>query len=244
MRKKRTSAEQKDGFMGPVAQRLVEYVEVAAIAILLAFFLRTFVVQAFMIPTGSMENTLLRGDHILVNRMIYSSEGLGPLEWILPVREPERLDIMVFKNPTRLKQDYIKRMVAMPGDAVAYEAKRLSLNGVEAVHGFERHGSPWVIPRDRDKRDFFGPLDVPEGHYFMMGDNRDNSKDSRYWGPLDADLVKGRAFLVYFSWTPSSVAFQDKSLAERPHSLAESVWFNITHLGDRLRLGRVLSIIR
>ena len=236
--------DQKNKLMGPLAQRLVEYVEVAAIAILLAFFLRTFVVQAFMIPTGSMENTLLRGDHILVNRMIYNAEGLGPLKWILPVREPERLDIMVFKNPTKLKQDYIKRMVAMPGATVACESKRLSVNGVEAVYDFERHASPWVIPRDRNQRDFFGPLRVPDGHYFMMGDNRDNSLDSRFWGPLDADLVKGRAFLIYFSWTPFKVAFENKSDSEKPHSLAELVWFNITHLGERLRLGRMLDIVR
>ena len=244
MRKKGTGGAQKESLVGTFVQRLVEYVEVAAIAILLAFFLRTFVVQAFMIPTGSMENTLLRGDHILVNRMIYSSEGLGPLEWILPVREPERLDIMVFKNPTKLKQDYIKRMVAMPGDTISYESKRLSVNGVEAVYGFERHAGRRVIPRARDRRDFFGPLDVPERHYFMMGDNRDNSLDSRFWGPLDADLVKGRAFLIYFSWMPFQVAFQNKSDSERPHSLAELVWFNITHLGDRLRLGRMLNIVR
>jgi len=230
--------------MGPVALRLVEYVEVAAIAILLAFFLRTFVVQAFMIPTGSMENTLLRGDHILVNRMIYNSEHLGPLKWILPVREPKRLDIMVFKNPSRLKQDYIKRMVALGGDTLSYESKRLSVNGVEAVYGFERHAGRRMIPRSRDRRDFFGPVDVPERHYFMMGDNRDNSLDSRYWGSLDADLVKGRAFVIYFSWMPSKVAFQNKKESERPHSLAESVWFNITHLGDRLRLGRMMNVIR
>lgn len=243
MKGKRSGAEQENALMGPIAQRLIEYIEVGAIAILLAFFLRTFVVQAFMIPTGSMENTLLRGDHILVNRMIYNTEGLGPLKCILPVRDPERLDIMVFKNPTKLKQDYIKRMVAMPGDTISYDSKRLSINGVEAVQDFEQHGSPWMIPRDKDKRDFFGPLEVPERHYFMMGDNRDNSLDSRYWGTLDADLVKGRAFLIYFSWKPFEVAFQDGRSPETPNSLAELVWFNVTHLGNRLRLGRMLHII-
>ncbi|MBN1593450.1 MAG: signal peptidase I [Candidatus Coatesbacteria bacterium] len=230
--------------MGPIAQRLIEYVEVAAIAILLAFFLRTFVVQAFMIPTGSMETTLLRGDHILVNRMIYNTEGLGPLKWILPVRDPEQLDIMVFKNPTKLQQDYIKRMVGMPGTTIECSAKRLSIDGKEAVYGFERHASPWVIPRERNQRDTFGPVHVPEGNYFMMGDNRDNSLDSRYWGPLDSDFVKGRAFLIYFSWMPFQVAFEDKTESEKPHSLAELVWFNITHLGERLRLNRMLNIIR
>ena len=239
-----TDKARAGGLMGPVARRVTEYLEVGAIAILLAFFLRTFVVEAFMIPTGSMENTLLRGDHILVNRMIYNTKGLGPLAKVLPVREPKRRDIMVFKNPRNMKLDYIKRMMGMPGDVISCRRKRLSINGKEAVYSFERHSSPWVIPRERNVRDNFGPIKVPPGHYFMMGDNRDNSLDSRYWGTLDRRLIKGQAFLVYFSWMPFKETFENKSYAERPHSLAELLWFNITHLGDRLRIHRFLQLIR
>ncbi|MCD6326495.1 signal peptidase I [bacterium] len=230
--------------MGPVAKRLIEYVEVMAIAILLAFFLRTFVVQAFKIPTGSMESTLLRGDHILVNRMIYETDGLGPLAKILPVRAPERFDIPVFKNPTNMKLDYIKRMVGLPGDKIEQVAKRLSINGEEAVYDWEQHLSPWVIPRQRDKRDFFGPIDVPDNCYFMMGDNRDNSLDSRYWGTLDEKLLKGKAFMIYYSWSPFEAFFEGKSESQKPHSLPELIWFNITHINERLRVSRLLNIIR
>jgi len=239
-----TDKAQGGRLMGPIAQRLLEYIEVGAIAILLAFFLRTFVVEAFMIPTGSMEDTLLRGDHILVNRMIYNTKGLGPLEKILPVREPERHDVMVFKNPQNMKLDYIKRMVGMPEDTVSCRSKLLSINGKEASYSFERHASPWVIPRQRNVRDNFGPIKVPRDNYFMMGDNRDNSLDSRYWGTLDGRLIKGQAFLVYFSWAPFKDVFENKGYAERPHSLAELLWFNITHLGDRLRFQRFLQLIR
>ena len=239
-----TKAPGPDRLMGPLARRIIEYTEVTAIAILLAFFLRTFVVQAFVIPTGSMEDTLLRGDHILVNRMVFSDDGLGPLRSVLPVSQPERYDIAVFKNPTNLKLDYIKRMIGLPGDTIDCRDKMVSINGTEAVWGFERHADPRIFPRQFSVRDSFGPIKVGEDRYFMMGDNRDNSLDSRFWGALNGDLIKGKAFMIYWSWTPLEVALEKMEGVAAPNSLAELIWFNITHLGDRLRMERFLKLVR
>jgi len=231
--------------MGPVAKRLIEYAEVTAIAILLAFFLRTFVVQAFKIPTGSMEDTLLRGDHILVNKMIYHHDGLGPFRHLLPVRKPKRYDVLVFKYPKKLKLDYIKRMVGLPGDSIVVRRKELYVNGKRARSDFVKHASPWILPRIRGCRDYFGPLKVPPHSYFMMGDNRDNSLDSRYWGCLPEGLIKGKAFIIYWSWTPLKSCFAgEEERIKMPRTLPELIWFNITHFGQRLRWRRFLNIIR
>ncbi len=167
------------------------------IAILLALVFRQFVLQAFRIPSQSMENTLLVGDFLFVNKFLYGAK-LPFVETRLPkVRAPQKGDIIVFKAPTD-GRDFIKRCVAVAGDTVLVRNKDLYVNGKRPVE-------PFVVHKDRlvqtpgSPRDFFGPLIVPPGHIFMMGDNRDNSADSRYWGPLPISNVKGKAMFIYFS---------------------------------------------
>lgn len=184
-----------------------EYLEALLIAVIFATFARTYVVQAFKIPSGSMEQNLLIGDHILVNKFIYGPTALGRVEQaLLPVREVERGDIVVFKFPEDPYRDFIKRCMGLPGDTVEVRDKELILNGERVDdESYTWHVDPFVIPRspflqNNRTRDNFGPYTVPAGHYFCMGDNRDNSNDSRVWGAVPREYVKGRAFMVYWSF--------------------------------------------
>jgi signal peptidase I len=183
-----------------------EYLEALLIAIIFATFARTYVVQAFKIPSGSMEKNLLIGDHILVNKFIYGPTVSGLERALLPVRDVRRGDIVVFKFPQDPTRDFIKRCMALPGDTIQSDDKVLSING-ERVHdeGYTYHSDPEVVSR-RDYfrservRDSFGPQVVPGSQYFCMGDNRDNSNDSRFWGPVPRPNIKGRAFMIYWSF--------------------------------------------
>ncbi len=181
-----------------------EYLEALLIAVIFAAFARTFLVQAFKIPSGSMEESLLIGDHILVNKFVYGAAS--PLERaLLPQREIERGDVVVFKYPWEPSRDFIKRCVGLPGDNLEISDKVLFLNGQPVADGsYARHFDDRVIrsdlvPEGFRGRDHYGPVEVPAGHYFCLGDNRDHSHDSRVWGPLPADHVKGRALLIYWS---------------------------------------------
>jgi len=192
--------------MEPEKSLAREYLEALLIAIIFATFARTYVVQAFKIPSGSMEQNLLIGDHILVNKFIYGPTASALERRLLPVREVRRGDIVVFKYPNDPTRDFIKRCMAIPGDTLQSRDKILSINGRE-VHdeGYTYHTDPEIVSR-RDYlqpnrvRDNFGPLVVPEASYFCMGDNRDNSNDSRYWGPVPRGSIKGRAFMIYWSF--------------------------------------------
>ncbi|MFQ6111514.1 MAG: signal peptidase I [Nitrospinota bacterium] len=164
-----------------------EYAEAIIIALVLALVVRTFVVQAFKIPSGSMENTLLVGDHILVNKFIY---------WF---RDPKRGDIVVFKFPRDESRDFIKRVIGLPGEVVEVRGRQVLIDGrplKEPYAVYNRLGLQGMF----SGREEFGPFRVPEGSLFVMGDNRDNSLDSRAWGPLKIKKVKGVAFLIYWSW--------------------------------------------
>jgi signal peptidase I len=183
-----------------------EYLEALLIAVIFATFARTFVVQAFKIPSGSMEQNLLIGDHILVNKFVFGPT-LSPLERrLLPIRPVRRGDVVVFKFPKDPERDFIKRCVGMPGDTVELIDKRLFLNR-RLVHdeGYTYHTDERVLPRtplagEFYNRDNFGPRAIPAGHYFCMGDNRDNSNDSRFWGEVPEANLKGRAFMIYWSF--------------------------------------------
>jgi signal peptidase I len=183
-----------------------EYLEALLIAVIFATFARTWIVQAFKIPSGSMEQNLLIGDHILVNKFVYGPTATGIERMILPVRDAQRGDIVVFKYPKDPSRDFIKRCMALPGDTIASEDKVLSINGREVDDsGYVFHTDPEVLSRrgyyqPTVVRDNFGPLVVPHGHYFCMGDNRDNSNDSRFWGPVPRENIKGRAFMIYWSY--------------------------------------------
>jgi signal peptidase I len=186
------------------SQRLVakirEYGEAILIALVLALFIRTFVVQAFKIPSGSMEATLQIGDHILVNKFIYGVKIPFTHKTIVPGKEPRRGDIIVFEFPKDPKKDFIKRVIGEPGDVIEIRNKKILINNkpIEENYGF--YLDPSVFPESVRPRDNFGPFTVPPQNYFVMGDNRDHSFDSRFWGTVDFSSVKGKAFIIYWSW--------------------------------------------
>jgi signal peptidase I len=186
---------------------LREYLEALLIAGLFLGFTNTFVVKTFFIPSGSMEETLLVGDHLFVNRFIYGPAPSSLENALLPRREPRRGDIVIFRSPERPTVDLVKRLVGLPGDTLRMVDKELYVNGKRV------EDDRYVVHQDsivfrsqpgfgdpQSRRDNFGPLVVPAGHYFCMGDNRDRSYDSRYWGAVPAKYVKGRAFVIYWSY--------------------------------------------
>ncbi len=179
-----------------------EYFESLVIAVALALFVRTWVFQAFKIPTGSMEPNLKVGDHLIVNKMVFSPTATGFERAILPHRDIHRGDVIVFKFPEDPTRDFIKRVIGLPGDQLELRRKKILINGQEIpepyVH-FLVPLSPESDKRSDDLREEYGPVTVPANQYFMMGDNRDNSQDSRYWGFMPASYVKGQALFIYFS---------------------------------------------
>jgi signal peptidase I len=185
-----------------------EYFESIVIAVILALFVRTFVVQAFKIPSGSMEDNLLVGDHLLVNKFIFGGAPTALERTLLPVREIRRGDVMVFKFPQEPERDFIKRVIGLPGDTVELRRKQVYINGQPidetAWHLKFRSPPPPEGAPQRDVFDSYGPVTVPADHYFVMGDNRDDSYDSRYWRFLPRTYVKGRAMTIYFSYDPEA----------------------------------------
>jgi len=165
-----------------------QYTEAFLVAILLALVIRTFVVQAFKIPSGSMLPTLQIGDHLLVNKFIY---------WFT---DAQRGDIIVFKFPQDEGRDFIKRVIALPGDKVEVRGKRVYVNDKPVQESYAVHLDPSMQENPHSPRDNFSPVKVPAGQLFMMGDNRDYSMDSRFWGFLDIKKIKGKAFIIYWSW--------------------------------------------
>jgi signal peptidase I len=177
-----------------------EYAEAIAIAILLALFIRTFVVQAFKIPSGSMLPTLLIGDHLLVNKFIYGIRVPFSGKVLVPLKDPKSGDIIVFKFPKDRSIDYIKRVVGVPGDKIEVKNKKVYRNDKLAEDPFAHFTSTTILPGSVSPKDNFGPITVPEGKYFVMGDNRDNSSDSRFWGFVETNDVLGKAMIIYWSW--------------------------------------------
>ena len=196
---KRKHSEEKDEST-PQKGHLRENIEAILVAILIALFIRTFVVQAFKIPSGSMKQTLQIGDHILVNKFLY---GVKIPYWnkiIIPFKEPRREDIIVFKFPQDPHKDFIKRVIGVAGDVVESRNKQLYVNHKPVNHDFGIHTDPQIISGSIRPRDNFGPVKVPENSLFVMGDNRDESFDSRFWGFVDLKAVNGKAFIIYWSW--------------------------------------------
>ncbi len=171
-----------------------EYLEAAIIAIILALFIRTFVVQAFKIPSESMKPTLLVGDHLLVNKFIYGVKLPFINKTIIPISEPKRGDIVVFIYPVDKEKDFIKRVIGLPGDRVTIMDRKVFINGKAINDPYGAYDN--TLRRNEN----FGPILVPEESLFVMGDNRDHSYDSRYWGFVPLDFVKGKALIIYWSW--------------------------------------------
>lgn len=186
--------------MQPKKSIFREYAEAILVAVVLALFIRTFVVQAFKIPSGSMKPTLLVGDHILVNKFIYGVKLPFVNTTLIPVTDPKRGDIVVFKFPEDPKKDFIKRVIGVSGDIVEVRNKKVYLNHKPMVDTHGAYLDPHVILGRARPRDNFGPVTVPAGALFVMGDNRDHSYDSRFWGFVDLSMVKGEAFIIYWSW--------------------------------------------
>jgi signal peptidase I len=179
-----------------------EYLESFLIAVILALFVRTWVFQAFKIPSGSMEPNLQIGDHLIVNKMEFAPTARAIERALLPHRDVRRGDVIVFKYPEDPERDFIKRVIGLPGDRVELRNKRVLINGqpLEDPHAYYLEPPLAGRPaRPSDVREEYGPVTVPDRQFFVMGDNRDNSQDSRYWGFLPASYVKGRALFIYFS---------------------------------------------
>jgi len=178
---------------GKKKSRLRENVEIVLFAVVLALIIRAMVIQSYHIPSESMEDTLLKGDFLFANKFIYGAK-VPFLDVRLPkVRDPKPGDIVIFKFPGDRKTDYIKRCVAVEGQTVELRGRKLYIDGVEQKEDYVKY-----IYGDTDRRNF-GPYKVPKGYIFVMGDNRDNSYDSRFWGPLDKKLLRGKALFIYFS---------------------------------------------
>ena len=202
-----------------------EYTEAIIIALLLALFIRTFVVQAFKIPSGSMLYTLLIGDHILVNKFIYGIKNpFNGNTWI-PIKKPERGDVVVFKYPINPAQDYIKRVIGLEGDTIEIRNKKVYVNGEPQDESYTIFLDKKTLPAGEVNRDNMPPITVPDNSLFVMGDNRDNSYDSRFWKFVDLKAVKGKAFIFYWSWDKT------KFNSWAPTDIYRSVrWNRIAHL--------------
>jgi signal peptidase I len=181
-----------------------EYVESIIIAVILALFIRTWVVQAFKIPTGSMENNLLVGDHLLVDKFAFAPTLTGFERTFLPISHIKRGDVIVFKYPVEPDRDFIKRVIGLPGETLEVKRKVVYINGKPLNEPYVHFIRPLSPERTEslDVREDYGPVTVPPDQYFMMGDNRDNSADSRFWGFLPADYIKGKALMIYWSYEP------------------------------------------
>jgi signal peptidase I len=180
--------------------KIKEYAEAIVIAILIAVFIRTFIVQAFKIPSGSMKPTLEIGDHILVNKLSYGVKVPYLRKTLIPTGEPKRGDIAVFIYPVDPSKDFIKRVIAVGGDVVEIKNKKVFVNDTLLADTYVVHNEEVIFPKSIQPRDNFGPVKIPEGTIFVMGDNRDQSYDSRFWGFVRLEDVIGKAFIIYWSW--------------------------------------------
>ncbi|GAB6064413.1 signal peptidase I [Deferrisoma palaeochoriense] len=181
-------------------EKIPEYAEALVVAILLAVAIRGAVVQAFKIPSGSMLPTLQIGDHLLVNKFLYGIRIPYTDKRILRIRPPKRGDIVVFAYPVDDTKDFIKRIIGEPGDTVEIRDKKIFINGKAIEDPWGVHVDPLTLPEGFERRDNFGPVKVPPGSYFVMGDNRDRSYDSRFWGFVEDARIRGKAFIIYWSW--------------------------------------------
>jgi signal peptidase I len=240
---------------------LSEYLESLLVTVILALFGTTFIVQAFKIPSASMEGTLLIGDHLLVNKFIFGGHGAW-YEKLLPYRPLERGDIIVFKYPFADHQHFVKRVIGLPGDRLKVEDQRVYVNGralIEpyVVHdlgagydplnyafppmGNQLYASPVVMEWAREIKKYVRgeEIVVPPGKYFAMGDNRDHSLDSRYWGFVDRDAIMGRPFLIYWSVEANSADYGQSSFLQRLKSVLDT----LLHLPQRTRWSRMLRTV-
>jgi signal peptidase I len=221
---------------------LREYFESIVIAVILALFVRTWVVQAFKIPTGSMENNLLIGDHLLVNKFVFGPTASAVDRALLPVRDIHRGNIVVFKYPDEPERDFIKRVIGLPGDTLELRAKKVYINGKPLDEPYVH----FLVPASAggevtsiDVRERYGPVTVPQDQYFVMGDNRDNSQDSRYWGFLPRSYVKGKALMIYWSFESGREEYVEDGFG----ATVRRLFLVVTHFFTRTRWERLFHQI-
>jgi len=235
---KKEKKKEKKGFF----RELREIFELIAETAVFVFFAMTFVVQAFQIPTGSMEPTLLIGDFLLVNKFIYANPVLLLEKKVLPRKNIERYDIVVFKYPKDLTKDFVKRVIALEGEKIEIKDKQVYINDQPIPEQYKVHNDSQIYTKndffryDDLIRDNFGPVTVPTGQCFVMGDNRDNSADSRYWGFLPLDYIKGKPWVIYFSYKAETDAY----LKTSPRDWIKKVSVFI----PRARWNRMLRIVK
>ena len=205
---------------------LREYIEAFAIAIILALFIRTFIIQAFKIPSGSMLPTLKIGDHLLVNKFIYGIKIPFSRKTLVPISTPEHNDVIVFIYPKDRSKDYIKRVIALPGDTLQIRNKKVFINGTEVEDKHAHFADTKIYNSRSTTRDNYGPIVIPDGKVFVMGDNRDNSYDSRFWGFVDQKDILGKALIIYWSWDTENYK-----------------WFDFFERVASIRWGRLADII-
>ncbi len=206
----------KDDFWAKVK----DWIESIVIALIIAMFIRTFFVQAFKIPSSSMVPTLLVGDHLLVNKFIYGTHIPFTDKIIWKIRKPKRGDILVFKCPIEPDKYYVKRVIGLPGETIEIKNKVVYINGKKIHDPWGIHKDPIIYPREMNPRDNFGPYKIPPNNYFVMGDNRDESFDSRFWGPVAYKYIRGTPIIIYFSWN---------SKADWLHKIRWNRFFKIPH---------------
>jgi signal peptidase I len=210
-----------------------EYFESIVITAIIALFATTFVVQAFKIPTGSMESNLLIGDHLLVNKFIYGIQD-GFAGKLSPYKDLKRGDVIVFKYPLSPEVAYVKRLIGLPGDKVEMVGRTVFINGKALQEPYTQYIDPGSI------YERFGPYNVPEGQYFAMGDNRDNSQDSRFWGFVPRDHIIGKALAIYWSYETPRDEYLQTSVGDRFKQFAD-VFLNFF---TKTRWRRTLKVIR
>ncbi|MGC9016697.1 MAG: signal peptidase I [Caldimicrobium sp.] len=180
--------------------KIAEWLKSIVIALILALFIRTFIVQAYKIPSGSMIPTLLVGDYLLVNKLSFGIRNPIKDDFLYRWGLPHRQEIVVFTYPEDKKLDFIKRVIGLPGDTVEIINKKVFVNGRPLSEPYVQFTDNTVYPKEISPRDNFGPVKVPPGHIFVLGDNRDQSYDSRFWGFVPIHSLKGKALIIYFSW--------------------------------------------
>jgi signal peptidase I len=235
--KKKESAPPKE------KSTLREYFESICFAVILALFVRTFVFQAFKIPTGSMEENLLIGDHLIVNKMLYAPTS--DLEHgIVPVREVRRGDVVVFKFPNEPERDFIKRVIGLPGERIRIESKTVFVDDepLDEPYVHFLHSPEIELGYEDPRGDNMPEIVVPDGQYFVMGDNRDNSHDSRFWGTLSGDLLKGRALMIY--WSFDSPDGKDAYFKEGPVEQVKALLSVVIHFIPNTRWERFFHLVR
>jgi len=219
-----------------------EYFELIAETAVFVFFVMTFVVQAFQIPTGSMIPKLLVGDFLLVNKMAYDRPAFPVEGWLIPHKQIKRKDIIVFKWPKDLTKDFVKRVIGLEGEKVEIRAKQLYINDqpVDEPYKIHKKDSPAYSKDDQYQYDLaiganYGPVIVPKGHLFAMGDNRDDSMDSRTWGFVPLANIKGRPWVIYFSYKAERDAYLKTGFRDRLKKIVSFL--------PKARWGRILKII-